>query len=133
MSDAPTDPEVFVAHANARTNEYGRRLAVQRCLAGHKVKDVAAQLGISRTTVYKWVARFAAEGPAGLADRSSRPRRSPRRVPLAVELAVLHARVDLHVGAVQLADELALPGVDDRRGAAPVGDAAARRHRPDHR
>lgn len=98
-----------MVHANARTNEYGRRLAVQRYLAGHKVKDVAAQLGISRTTVYKWIARFASEGPAGLADRSSRPRRSPRRVPLAVELTVLHARVELHVGAVQLADELALP------------------------
>lgn len=98
-----------MVHANARTNEYGRRLAVQRYLAGHKVKDVAAQLGISRTTVYKWIARFASEGPAGLADRSSRPRRSPRRVPLAVELAVLQARVDLHVGAVQLADELTLP------------------------
>ena len=98
-----------MAHANARTNEYGRRLAVQRCLAGHKVKDVAAQLGISRTTVYKWIARFAAEGPAGLVDRSSRPGRSPRRVPLAVELAVLQARVDLHVGAVGLADELGLP------------------------
>jgi transposase InsO family protein len=96
-------------HANARTNEYGRSLAVQRYLAGHRVRDIASQLGISRTTVYKWLARFRAEGAAGLADRSSRPRRSPRRVPLAVELAVLAARVDLHVGAVQLADELALP------------------------
>ena len=42
-------------HANARTNEYGRNLAVERYLAGHKVKDIAAQLGISRTTVYKWI------------------------------------------------------------------------------
>ncbi len=96
-------------HANARTNEYGRRLAVERCLAGHRVKDVAAQLGISRTTVYKWLGRFAAEGAAGLADRSSRPRRCPRQVPLRVELAVLAARVDLHVGPVQLAAEVGLP------------------------
>lgn len=112
-----------MAHANARTNEYGRRLAVQRYLAGHKVKDVAAQLGISRTTVYKWIARFAAEGPAGLADRSSRPRRSPRRVPLAVELAVLRARVERHAGAAALADELNLPastvGAVLRRWAVP--------------
>jgi transposase len=42
-----------VSHANARTNEYGRKLAVQRYAAGHKVKDIAAQLGISRTTVYR--------------------------------------------------------------------------------
>jgi transposase InsO family protein len=112
-----------VAHANARTNEYGRRLAVERCLAGHRVKDVAAQLGISRTTVYKWLARFAAEGPAGLADRSSRPRRCPRQVPLAVELAVLAARVDLHAGPVQLAAEIGVPastiGAVLRRWAVP--------------
>jgi transposase len=98
-----------VSHANARTNEYGRNLAIERYAGGHKVKDIAAQLGISRTTVYKWIARFAAQGPAGLADRSSRPATSPRQVSLAVELRVLAARVELHVGPVQLAAELGLP------------------------
>lgn len=96
-------------HANARMNEYGRNLAVQRCLAGHKVRDVAGQFGVSRTTIYKWLARFHAEGAAGLADRSSRPRSSPRRTPLAAELAVLLARLDLHAGPVQLAAELGMP------------------------
>jgi transposase InsO family protein len=98
-----------LSHANARTNEYGRNLAVQRYLAGHKVRDIAGQLGISRTTVYKWIARYALEGPAGLADRSSRPRRSPRQMPLDVELQVLKARLELHAGPVQLAAELGLP------------------------
>jgi transposase InsO family protein len=97
-----------LSHANSRTNEYGRNLAVQRYLAGHKVRDVASQLGISRTTVYKWIARFHAEGPAGLADRSSRPRTSPRRTPLAVELSVLLARIENHAGPVQLAAELGI-------------------------
>jgi transposase InsO family protein len=97
-----------LSHANARTNEYGRQLAVERYLSGHKVKDIAAQLGISRTTVYKWVRRFQTEGAAGLRDRSSRPRTSPRRLPLTVELAVLLARLDLHAGPVQLAGELGL-------------------------
>jgi transposase InsO family protein/transposase-like protein len=106
---APETPEVFLPHANARTNEYGRNLAVQRYLAGHRVKDIAAQLGISRTTVYKWIARFGSEGSAGLADRSSRPHVSPRQVPLAVELQVLAARLEHHVGPVQLAVELGLP------------------------
>ena len=70
MSDTPTrTPGVFLSHANARTNEYGRNLAVERYLAGHKVRDIAGQLGISRTTVDKWIARYALEGPAGLADR----------------------------------------------------------------
>ena len=112
-----------MAHVNARTNEYGRRLAVERHLAGHRVKDIAAQLGISRTTVYKWIARFAAEGLAGLADRSSRPHRSPRRVPLAVELAVLQARLELHAGPMQLAPEVGVPastiGAVLRRWAVP--------------
>jgi transposase InsO family protein len=98
-----------VSHANARTNEYGRNLAVQRYLAGHKVRDVAGQLGISRTTVYKWIARFRAEGQAGLADRSSRPQTSPRRTPLQLELKVLLGRLEHHAGPVQLAAELGLP------------------------
>jgi transposase InsO family protein len=96
-------------HANARTNEYGRNLAVQRYLAGHRVKDIASQLGISRTTVYKWIGRFRADGPTGLSDRSSRPHASPRQVPLQVELRVLQARLALHAGPVQLAAELGLP------------------------
>jgi transposase InsO family protein len=79
---------------------------VQRYLAGHKVRDIAGRLGISRTTVYKWIARFTVEGPAGLADRSSRPRTCPRQMPLAIELKILSARVELHVGPVQLATEL---------------------------
>ncbi len=36
------------------------------------------QYGISRKTGYKWVARYEAEGRAGLGDRSRRPHRSPR-------------------------------------------------------
>ena len=96
-------------HANARLTEYGRHLAVQRYLAGHKVRDIAGQLGVSRPTVYKWIARFHAEGPAGLADRSSRPHRSPRRTPLHVELAVLLARLEHHAGPVQLAAEVGVP------------------------
>jgi transposase InsO family protein len=110
-------------HVNARTNAYGRNLAVQRYLAGHRVRDIAAQLGISRTTVYKWIARFRVEGPAGLVDRSSRPRTSPRRTPLAVELAVLAARIERHAGPVQLAGELGVPastiGAVLRRWAVP--------------
>jgi transposase len=96
-------------HANARLSPFARDLAVQRYLDGHKVRDIAGQLGVSRTTVYKWIARFHAEGPAGLVDRSSRPHRSPRQVSLDVELIVLLARMDLHAGPVQLAAELELP------------------------
>ena len=98
-----------MSHANARMNEYGRNLAVQRCLAGQRVADVASQFGVSRTTVYKWVARYRAEGRIGLTDRSSRPHTSPRRTSLEVELSILLARLQHHAGPVQLAAELGLP------------------------
>jgi transposase InsO family protein len=38
---------------------------------------LAAQYGISRKSGYKWLERFAVEGPAGLFDRSRRPQTSP--------------------------------------------------------
>jgi putative transposase len=46
--------------------------------------------GISRKTGYKWLERYRAEGPLGLADRSSAPRRHGRATPEAlVEKIVL--------------------------------------------
>jgi len=42
------------------------------------VAKVAAAFGLSERCVYKCLARFRAEGLAGLGDRSSRPRCSPR-------------------------------------------------------
>ncbi len=70
-----------MAHANARTTVYARRLIVDRVLAGHRPGEVAKQLGVSRQTVYKWVRRWRAEGEAGLLDRSSAPRSIPHRTP----------------------------------------------------
>lgn len=40
---------------------------------------VATALGVSCRTVAKWLARYRAEGQAGLLDRSSRPRRMGAR------------------------------------------------------
>ena len=48
--------EVFVSHLNARLTVHGRRLLVQRVNAGRPVAHVAAAMGISRPTAYKWVA-----------------------------------------------------------------------------
>ena len=96
-------------HANARLTEYARLLIVERVAAGHRPGEVAKQLGVSRATVYKWVRRFTNEGPAGLVERSSRPRRSPTRTSLTVELLVLGARVEQHAGPRVLASTLGLP------------------------
>ncbi|WP_448616802.1 IS481 family transposase [Modestobacter sp. URMC 112] len=92
-----------MAHANARTTVYARKLIVDRVLAGHRPGEVAKQLAISRQTVYKWVRRWRAEGEAGLVDRSSRPHHTPRRTPPETTAAILAARVAHHAGPVRLA------------------------------
>jgi transposase InsO family protein len=60
--------------------------------AGANRKELCRRFGISRKTGYKLLRRYAAEGCAGLADRSRRPRRSPGRIPDAVETEVLRIR-----------------------------------------
>jgi putative transposase len=61
---------------------------VQEALLGREpFAAVCARHGISEKTGYKWRARFLAEGPAGLADRSHVPHHCPQR--LAPELAAL--------------------------------------------
>ena len=67
------------SHKHARLTAKGRALLVSRVLdEGWTMRSAAEAAGISVRTAAKWVARFKAEGQAGLADRSSRPRRSPR-------------------------------------------------------
>lgn len=65
-------------HENARLTPRGRAACVQRVVEGEPVEAVAAAISVSTRTVRKWVARYRAEGAAGLQDRSSRPHRSAR-------------------------------------------------------
>jgi transposase-like protein len=67
-------------HENARTTRHSRMLMVQRLASGGTPAAVAQALGVTARTVRKWRDRFAAAGAAGLADRSSRPHRSPTRL-----------------------------------------------------
>ena len=97
-----------MAHANARTNLFARRLIVERVAAGWPAAHVAEQLGLSRATVYKWLRRHAEGGDAALADRSSRPVRMPNRSSVKVENRVLAARRRRKRGAVVLGAELGM-------------------------
>ncbi len=97
-----------MAHANARTTVYARKLIVARVLAGHRPGEVAKQLGISRQTVHKWLRRWRAEGAAGLADRSSRPHRIPRRTSPETVARIIAARREHHAGPLRLAALLGL-------------------------
>jgi transposase InsO family protein len=66
--------------------------AVRAVLAGAEVVEVAAAVGVHRSTVHRWVARYLSEQIAGLADRSHRPAGCPHQAVEAVEVAVAEMR-----------------------------------------
>ena len=61
-------------------------------LPGANKSELCRRFGISRDKGYKWLARFAAEGAQGLADRSRRPKNSPERTPSRTERKILRIR-----------------------------------------
>ena len=71
------------SHKHARLTAIGRALLVGRVLdEGWSVAEASQAAGVSKRTGFKWLARFKAEGSAGLTDRSSRPRHCPRALTL---------------------------------------------------
>ena len=99
-----------MSHRNARLTFHGRRLLVQRVrVEGMPIAHVAKAMGISRQCAHRWVARFDAEGEAGLHDRSSRPHTSPTRSSAELERCVIDARQLHRRGQDWLAAELGIP------------------------
>jgi transposase InsO family protein len=99
-----------MAHRNARLTEFGRLLLVQRITElGWPPAQAAESLGVSRATAYKWLGRYRQHGPAGLADRSSRPRRCPHALPAVQVRRVLTARRRHRQGPHRLAFRLGMP------------------------
>ncbi|MEW5914335.1 MAG: leucine zipper domain-containing protein [Thermodesulfobacteriota bacterium] len=96
-------------HQNVRTTFYSRALMVQRVLKeGKGVRESAEALGVSRRTVYKWLARYRAGGHDALHNRSSRPRRSPRRLPVG-RVATIAGMRRMGMNSPQIAFSLSLP------------------------
>jgi transposase InsO family protein len=95
-------------HANARTCPHSRRLICERVAAGWRVADAAQAAGVSSRTAAKWLARYRLEGLEGVVDRSSRPRRMPRRTP-ADRVAAIVALRRLRLTAVEISGALAMP------------------------
>ncbi len=99
-----------MGHRNARLTVFGRRLIVQRVREQHMpVAHVARAMGVSRQCAHRWVARFDAEGFAGLEDRSSRPHSMPTKTSPEVETLVVAARVEHRRGPDWLGPELGIP------------------------
>jgi len=82
----------------------GPLLLIQRIIALElPVSRAAATVGVSRQTAYKWLDRWRHGGAASLDNRSSRPRRSPRRLSAALERQILAVRRRLKLGPHRLA------------------------------
>jgi len=89
---------------------FGRQLLVSRVeLDGWSIAKAAEAQGVSRQTAHKWVVRYRAEGEAGLEDRSSRPRHSPRLTPPDRVNAVLRARVERRWGPHRIGPLVGMP------------------------
>jgi transposase InsO family protein len=95
-------------HANHRTCPHSRLLICRRVLVeGWLLEQAAEAAGCSARTAAKWLQRYRA-GDRELLDRSSRPRRSPSRLPVRLVEAIEALR-RLWMTAAQIAEVLALP------------------------
>jgi transposase InsO family protein len=83
-----------VSHANATLTPRGR-LRLARCVVeqGWTLRRAAERFQTSATTAARWAARYREQGEAGMADRSSRPHRSPRRTSTRLERRIIKVRV----------------------------------------
>jgi transposase InsO family protein len=99
-----------VSHASARLNLFGRGLLISRVLEeGWTAAATAEAAGVSRATVYKWLARFRGEGAAGLLDRRSCPEHCPRRLSGSAEQRILQLRRQRKLGPHRLGAILGIP------------------------
>jgi transposase InsO family protein len=95
-------------HANARTCPKSRRLLVRRIEEeGWSLRSAAEAAGISERTARKWLARWRAEGPTGLRDRSSAPSRVPGRLP-AERVAAIEKLRRVRMTAAEIAEILGM-------------------------
>jgi transposase InsO family protein len=98
-----------MGHRNAPLTPQGRLLLCRRVEAGTPIAHVAEAMGISRRCASKWWHRYQELGADGLHDRSSRPRRSPKRTPARLEARIVRHRRRDKVGPDRIAARLDIP------------------------
>src|SRR6201988_1060095 len=80
-------------HKNARLTPLRREEMARDVVEGRLSKaDAARTYGVTAKAVARWVERFRVEGSAGMIDRSSRPKISPKRTEAAVADAIVALR-----------------------------------------
>ena len=94
-------------HPNARLTPRGRETLVSRIGSGAGVAETARQMGVSRQTASKWLARARRGEP--MSDRPSRPRALARRTPPEAEARVLEARRSMLLAPLALAAATGVP------------------------
>src|SRR5215469_1536908 len=88
-------------HANAKLGLAGRRELVSSIESGLSIRAAAAAYSVSPATAHRWWHRALDGDP--LSDRSSCPRRQPRRLTAAEEEPILRARRETNLGPGRLA------------------------------
>ncbi len=95
-------------HKNARTTPLGRAEMVRRIREGQPVAAVAAGFGISERTARKWLERFEKEGPAGLENRSSRPKAIANRTGEPWLVSIARLRREYRLTGEEIAEKLSM-------------------------
>lgn len=96
-------------HANAALTPRARlRLAQLVVDRGWTYAAAAKMFMVAPRTAKKWADRYRLEGPAGMADRSSRPHHSPRKTGPATVRHIVRLRWRHRLGPVQIAGRLGM-------------------------
>ena len=106
-----------MSHANAPLTPAGRLRLIERCLGAHDgsgarpIAHVAAEAGISRQCLSKWVNRYRRLGAEGLFDASSCPAASPSATSPQVVAEIEKLRRDKKWSARKIWTELTGRGI----------------------
>jgi transposase len=96
-------------HARAPLSPIGRRRVVDRVVGERwSVTAAAEAAGVAERTVYRWLARWRTDGPAGLVDRRSVPGRIPHKTP-ADRVDAICALRHVRMTAAEIAECLQMP------------------------
>ncbi|WP_430335860.1 IS481 family transposase [Rhodococcus sp. ACT016] len=98
-----------MSHRNAPLTPAGRLRLVRRC-EHRPIAHVAAEAGISRQCLSKWVNRYRTGGEAGLLDRACVPHHQPATLDPALVAKIERLRRERKWSARRIAGELATDG-----------------------
>lgn len=111
---------LFLATQNGRPSqrparrsvaEVRRRMRVVRHALGKGVESAVRELGVTRRSVFRWLAAFQANGIEGLAPRSRRPNRVRCTVPSWVDMVIIAIRLHTYWNSKRIAAEMSRRGI----------------------